>query len=144
MRTKGLSLTSQWQRRHSPLRKFFDAQFNMAPTLQAEWRAAVGDRELWWPYPDGVLPPGTIGWAFEYRVRLALGDSFSSLSGWRGMRHLSSRSARLAVKSWAEGAPTERTYGQSADGLTRDCLARGAVSSGPSNPLSPAKPAGGI
>jgi hypothetical protein len=117
-----MSLSSHWRRRESPLRRFFDSRFNMAPTLQADWRSAVGDRQLWLPYPDGVQPPGTLGWVFEYRVRLALGDSFTSLSGWRGMRLLTSRDARVAVASWAEGATDEQIVGLPGEEVTRECF----------------------
>jgi hypothetical protein len=75
-----------------------------------------------WPYPDHEGPAGTAGWAFEYRVRLALGDKFSALSGWRGERNLRSAGARRAIRAWAEAIQDDRIATPSDEDLTRECF----------------------
>jgi hypothetical protein len=62
---RGMSLTSMLGDRHGPLREWFEERLPDLRPMQTAYRAA-GTVSL---VPSGVIPYGTVGTAFDYRVR---------------------------------------------------------------------------
>lgn len=123
-----MSLSSEWERAESPLRLFFNTHFTETRVLRSDWRNSMDDKSLSWPFAIDVRPPlGSIGLAFDYRIRLALGASFSSLKGWKGLKTLgrvasSFPEAWSAATMWASKA-TDETIDELSDAeLTRECF----------------------
>jgi hypothetical protein len=61
-----MSLTSLLRDRHTPVREFFEHRLPNLKGFQARWREC-GPPQI--QSPPGAGPPGTIGTAFDYRLR---------------------------------------------------------------------------
>lgn len=125
-----MSLTSEFGRKGSPFRSFCDAHLTSTSELRRDWVSTLGDKHRLWPYPEGARPPhSALGLAYDYRIRLALGDEFKSMRAWKGLSGLVANAAGSRERSAAAEVVNAWSRRVRENGLpvtdhelTRDCI----------------------
>ena len=82
-----MSLTGHFKDKNSPIRTFLRDQFPDTRTFLKDPRSRLREGDM--IRPDGDIPFGTIGTAFDYRLRYYFGVTpYSELVAFRGAAHL--------------------------------------------------------
>lgn len=112
-----LSLTKALDDKHSPLREYFDTRFPKTRTLQADYRARVGEMVV----APGNANSGTVGTAFDYRLRFTLDPSHNP--GETYAAFLSRPRQAKAIQKVILDAQRSAQAATDPDGLNRACWA---------------------